>query len=278
MMRARPHAGAGRPAAARAGADRRGAAPRLRDHQAGRGKDRGLVLAEPRHRLSDADLSGRSRLRHGFDRRRKEALHHHRRRPRLSRRQSRPRQRRARPARRRSANASAAGGARRAANATAAATCRRWSKPPSIICARRSPSGSRTMPTRNRGWSKSSPAPRRNCSSGANATVQRGFAQRPACARARAGCRRRAAAPECGAGIGNIAEQLEQQRRLRPLLACSTRLMIRFWMVSCSHCVKRTGNVRRSWMACRSSSVTRAGLRAARPAGWRRRPHPAPRY
>ena len=54
-----------------------GAAPRLRDHQAGRGEDLGLVLAEPGHRLSDADLSGGSRLRHRFDRRRQEALRHH---------------------------------------------------------------------------------------------------------------------------------------------------------------------------------------------------------
>ena len=53
---------------------------------------------EPRHRLSDADLSGRSRLRHRGDRRLEKALHHHRRRPRLSRGQSRSRRRRARPA------------------------------------------------------------------------------------------------------------------------------------------------------------------------------------
>ena len=80
----RPHAGAGRPSPAGAGADRRAAAPRLRDHQGAGGEDRGLVRAEPRHRLSDADLSRRGRLRHRAGRRRQAALHHHRRRPRLS--------------------------------------------------------------------------------------------------------------------------------------------------------------------------------------------------
>ncbi len=67
----------------------RSAAARLRNHQAGRGKDRGLVLAEPRHRLSDADLSRGSRLRHRRDRGLEKALHHHRRRQSLSRRQPR---------------------------------------------------------------------------------------------------------------------------------------------------------------------------------------------
>ena len=117
----RADAGAGRPAARRAGADRGSAAARLRNHQAGRGEDRRLVLAEPRHRLSDADLSGRSRLRHRGERGLKKALHHHRRRPRLSRNQSRSRRRGARPSRLRSANASIAGAAPRAANATSGA-------------------------------------------------------------------------------------------------------------------------------------------------------------
>ena len=60
----RAHAGAGRPAAHRARLDRRGAAPRLRNHQARRRENRGLVQPESRHRLSDADLSGGSGLRH----------------------------------------------------------------------------------------------------------------------------------------------------------------------------------------------------------------------
>ena len=89
----RPHAGDRRSAADRARADRRAAAPRLRDHQGAGGQDRGLVLAEPRHRLSDADLSGGGRLRDGADRRRQEALHDHRGRPRASRREPRLRRR-----------------------------------------------------------------------------------------------------------------------------------------------------------------------------------------
>ncbi len=44
----RPHAGTGRPPPPGAGADRRAAAPRLRDHQGAGGQDRGLVRAEPR--------------------------------------------------------------------------------------------------------------------------------------------------------------------------------------------------------------------------------------
>ena len=68
----------------------------------------------------------------------------------------------------------------------------------------------------------------------------------------RAGMRRR---------NGKLAEQLEYHRRLRPLLALQdTRLMIRFWMLSCSHCVKRTGSVRRFSIACRSASVTVTGF------------------
>ena len=47
----------------------RSAAARLRNHQAGRGKNRRLVLAESRHRLSDADLSRGSELRHRVGRR-----------------------------------------------------------------------------------------------------------------------------------------------------------------------------------------------------------------
>ncbi len=109
--------------------DRRSAAPRLRDHQAGRGEDRGLVLAEPRHRLSDADLSRRSRLCHRFDRRLQ--------------RSSTPSPTKAAPISKpiatsstscstgwpRSASASTAGAATRAASARIAARCRRWSRP-----------------------------------------------------------------------------------------------------------------------------------------------------
>src|SRR6201993_5300287 len=81
----RAHAGAGRPAPDRARTDRRAAPPRLRDHQGAGRQDRRLVLAEPRHRLSDADLSRGGGLRHRRGRVRQEALRHHRRRPRPSR-------------------------------------------------------------------------------------------------------------------------------------------------------------------------------------------------
>src|ERR1700693_5512332 len=63
----RTDAGAGRPAADRARLHRPGTAPPLRDHQAGRGENRRLVLTEPRHRLSDADLPRGSGLRHRLD-------------------------------------------------------------------------------------------------------------------------------------------------------------------------------------------------------------------
>src|ERR1700680_1732482 len=51
----RTDAGAGRPAADRARLHRPGTASRLRDHQAGRGENRRLVLTEPRHRLSRSE-------------------------------------------------------------------------------------------------------------------------------------------------------------------------------------------------------------------------------
>src|SRR5580693_4330126 len=57
------HAGPGRPAAGGAGAHRRGATAWLRDHQAARGEDGGLVQPQPRHRLSDANVPGGSGLR-----------------------------------------------------------------------------------------------------------------------------------------------------------------------------------------------------------------------
>src|SRR5262249_55313263 len=68
------NAGAGRLALDRARPDRGATAPRLRDHQGARGEDRRLVLAEPWHRLSDADLSRGSRLRDGTERGRQETL------------------------------------------------------------------------------------------------------------------------------------------------------------------------------------------------------------
>ena len=82
----------------------------------------------------------------------------------------------------------------------AGAICRRWSKPPSIICARPSPSGSRTIRIRNPGWWKSWPAPRRNYRR-RNAPVSAASRRRPACAHARAGRPCRPAAPGCGAGM-----------------------------------------------------------------------------
>ena len=51
--------------------DRAAAAPWLRDHQAARGKDLRTGTPEPRHRLSDPDLSGGGGLRHRPDRRHK---------------------------------------------------------------------------------------------------------------------------------------------------------------------------------------------------------------
>ena len=39
--------------------------------------------------------------------------------------------------------------------------------------------------------------------------------------------------------------------------------MIRRWMVTCSHCVKRDGQVRRSSIACRSSSLADASAQRA---------------
>jgi DNA-binding PadR family transcriptional regulator len=112
----------------------------------------------------------------------------------------------------------------RAASATAAARCRRWSKPPSIICANRRQAARRRR--RSRSASGRNPRPHRD-GIAAEITLIRVITRlaavpisptRPACARARAGCRCPSAGPECGAGP-ETSEQLEQQRRLRPLLA-----------------------------------------------------------
>ena len=175
MMRAGRMLATGRPAADRARADRRAAAPRLRDHQAARGQDRRLVLAEPRHRLSDPHLPGRGRLRHRAGRRREEALHHHRGRPRASRREPRLRRcgarahergRREGEAHPRTLRAAAnmttsiaAAGA--AGTMRSTARFRRWCAPRSTICAR-SRRG-RSKPTRmpRPGSSRCWRAPRR---------------------------------------------------------------------------------------------------------------------
>ena len=61
-----------------------------------------------------------------------------------------------------------------------------------------------------------------------------------------AGMRRRA---------GKIPKSLKNSGGFGRRWLSRTRPMIRLWMVSCSHCVKRTGRVRRSWIARRSSSL-----------------------
>ncbi len=67
---------------------------------------------------------------------------------------------------------------------------------------------------------------------------------------------RRADAPECGAAAETCPISLNSSGGFGRCSALQRRLMIRFCIVSCMRCVMRAGNVRRSWIACRSSSVT----------------------
>ena len=158
----RPHAGAGRPAADRARADRRAAAPRLRDHEGAGGQDRGLVRAEPGHRLSDADLSRGDRLRHRAGRGRQEALHHHRRKAARISTRTATSSMRCSSASPPSARRSRAGAAAATTTTSGAPTCRRWCAPRSTICARPQPSGSPTTPRPRRKSSRCSRAPPAN--------------------------------------------------------------------------------------------------------------------
>ena len=84
-----PYAGAGRSATHRACLDRASAAPRLRDHQAARGENRRLVFAEPGIVYPTLTYLEEAGYVTGSTEGSKKTLHHHRRRPRLSRSQSR---------------------------------------------------------------------------------------------------------------------------------------------------------------------------------------------